>query len=62
MQEFTMNQLKNSMNSVVVHPVPLFASSWVALFYLLRTSFMKSGSESEAESKIDGKGVDDTRH
>ena len=57
-----MNQLKNSMNSVVVQPVPLFASSWVALFYLLRTSFMKSSNETGNETKHDNDGVDNTRH
>lgn len=44
MQEYIMNQVKNNMNSAVVQPVPLFASSWVALFCYFRNSLATAGA------------------
>ena len=49
MQDITMNELKNSMSGAIPRPVPLFASSWVALFCLLRSSFVKGRSKTETE-------------
>ena len=62
MQELTMNQVKNSMNGVLVHPIPLFASSWVALFCLLRSNLAKSRSEPGAEIEHENAGKIKTRH
>ena len=44
-----MNELKNSMRGAIPRPVPLFASSWVALFCLLRSSFVKGRSKTETD-------------
>ncbi|NND45734.1 MAG: hypothetical protein HKN58_10445 [Xanthomonadales bacterium] len=33
-----MNEVKNGANSVAAQPVPLFASSWIALYSFLRSS------------------------
>ncbi len=61
-----MNQLKDSMSGVIVHSETLFASSWVALYCLLRNSFEKGHSETEAKTEHDGAGdnaaIDGTRH
>ncbi len=62
MQEITMNELKNSMTRTDVQPEPLFASSWVALYCLLRNSFAKSRSETGTQAEKDSTGVDPTRH
>ena len=62
MQEITMNQLKNNMTDGAAHPVPLFASSWVALYCLLRNSLAKSRSEANAKVENDNTGVNSNKH
>jgi hypothetical protein len=62
MRELTMNEMKDSMTGVDVHPVPLFASSWVALFCLLRSNFAKSRNEADAAIDPDRTGSGDTQH
>jgi hypothetical protein len=62
MQELTMNQYKNSMNGVTVHPVPLFASSWVALFCFLRNSLAKGRDETVNEADEQHTEGVETRH
>ena len=62
MQELTMNEFKNGMSGVTVHPVPLFASSWVALFCFLRSSLAKGRDESVSEIGDKHTEVDETRH
>jgi hypothetical protein len=39
-----MNQVKQRTESEMVNEFPLFASSWVALFHLLRENFTKGGA------------------
>jgi hypothetical protein len=38
-----MNQISNSANSVAAQPVQLFASSWIALFLMIRSSIAGTG-------------------
>ncbi len=47
-----MNQLKNSTSGEIVHPEPLFASIWVALYCYFRNSLDKdrAGRDSPADS------------
>lgn len=42
-ETMNINEVKQSADSVAVRPVPLFASSWVALF-----SFLRSNLQGEA--------------
>lgn len=46
-----MNQSKNSFSGVTVHPIPLFASSWVALFCLLRNNLVNYQAKSESATE-----------
>ena len=48
-----MNHLKDRMTGGVVNPAPLFASSWVALYCLLRNSLAKSRQEASARVEND---------
>ncbi|MFT5139435.1 MAG: hypothetical protein ACI9H8_001359 [Lysobacterales bacterium] len=56
-----MNEVKDRMTGVVVHPVPLFASSWVALFCLLRTSFVNGRNEAKDAAEPNQSRSGDTR-
>ena len=41
-----MNQLDDSANALAANPMPLFASSWVALFFAIRHSInSRSGGQ-----------------
>jgi hypothetical protein len=63
MQEFMMNQSKDSVTGVIVHPVPLFASSWIALFCFLKDSLGQSRMDTEQPAEKDRKGgTGHTRH
>jgi len=62
MQELTMNQTKNSFSGVTVHPIPLFASSWVALFCLLRNNLVKYQAKSGSDSEQHDARYINTRH
>jgi hypothetical protein len=62
MQELTMNQTKNSFSGVTVHPIPLFASSWVALFCLLRSSLVNYQAKSESDTEQREAGDINTKH
>jgi hypothetical protein len=57
-----MNQVKDSLSGVNVHPVPLFASSWVALFTLLRSNFVKGRHETSADIKDDDVSTGSAQH
>jgi len=48
-----MNQAKNRMTDVMAQPVPLFASTWVALYCLLRNSLGKGGDAADPHTEID---------
>lgn len=43
-----MNQFKDSTDSVISRPVPLFGSTWMALYYFLRNR--KAGQHDEAQA------------
>ena len=43
-----MNQCNQRTDGMITHEVPLFASSWVALFVYLRESFIKDGTDDSA--------------
>ncbi len=43
-----MNQLKSGVSGVIVHPVPLFASIWVALYCYFRNFLDKDRAEGES--------------
>jgi hypothetical protein len=62
MQELTMNQAKDSFTSVRVNPEPLFASSWVALYSLLRRNFANGRNETETETENEQAGTGDMQH
>lgn len=47
-----MNQTKSRMTDVMVHSVPLFASSWVALFSLIRNNLGKE--RDDADPQLEG--------
>jgi hypothetical protein len=51
MQDYIMNQAKNNMNTALVQPVPLFASSWVALFCYLKDSLANSRLAAQSAAK-----------
>ena len=57
-----MNQAKNRMTDVMVHPVPLFASTWVALYCLLRNSLVKPRDVADPHAEIDKIDADFTEH
>jgi hypothetical protein len=42
------DQLKNSTDGVISRPVPLFGSSWMALYYFLRNRLAGQDSEVQA--------------
>ena len=46
-----MNQSNHSINGVVARPVPLFASSWVALYCYLRNFLNKDHAQRDAPAK-----------
>ena len=48
-----MNQTKNRMTDVMVRPVPMFASTWVALYCLLRKSLGKPRDAADPHAEID---------
>lgn len=57
-----MNQAKDSFSGVAVHSVPLFASSWIALFSLLRNNLANYQAKSDTgteQRKAQGR---NTRH
>lgn len=41
-----MNGYKTDSNGAMANPIPLFASSWLALFYLLRKNFSERRTHS----------------
>lgn len=41
-----MNRYKTESNGAVANPMPLFSSSWLALFYLLRKNFNERRTDS----------------
>ena len=43
-----MNQLKSGVSGVNVHPVPLFASIWVALYCYIRNILDKDRAKGES--------------
>jgi len=45
-----MNESNNGADSVAAYRVPLFASSWVALYCLLRSSLLGEPEADQAES------------
>lgn len=45
----SMNESNNRANSVAARRVPLFASSWVALYCLLRSSLLGEPETDQAE-------------
>jgi hypothetical protein len=52
-----MNRYKTESNGAVVNPIPLFSSSWLALFYLLRKNFNErrghsTTSEGSSQRKV----------
>ena len=51
MQELTMNEAKNSFSGVTARPVPLFASSWMALFSLLRNNLVNHQAKSDTDTE-----------
>ena len=46
-----MNQAKNSFSGAAEHPEPLFASSWMALYSLLRDNLGKHQDKSESDTE-----------
>ena len=48
-----MNQTKNRMTDVMVQHVPMFASTWVAMYCLLRNSLGKQSDATNPHAKID---------
>jgi hypothetical protein len=46
----SMNESNNGADSVAAYRVPLFASSWVALYCLLRSSLLGEPKADQAES------------
>ena len=47
-KDHEMNQVKNNMTDTMVQTVPLFSSSWVALFCILRNSLATSRLQAAA--------------
>lgn len=52
-ETMNINEVKQSADSVAVHPVPLFASSWVALFSFLRSNLLGEAGAGAPESTDD---------
>jgi hypothetical protein len=46
-----MNQYETDNNGTLVDPTPLFASVWLALFYVLRKSFTERRLAAEMNKK-----------
>ncbi len=46
-----MSRYKTNPNGTMVDAAPLFASSWLALFYVLRNSFIERRSVGESDDK-----------
>lgn len=44
-----MNQLKDNTDGVISRPVPLFGSSWMALYYFLRNRLAGQHDKSQAD-------------
>jgi hypothetical protein len=57
-----MNYCNQRTESPVVHDFPLFASSWVALFMLLRENLHKAGARGALANRSDRTGCADRRH
>jgi hypothetical protein len=47
-ESMNVNEVKNGADSVAARPVPLFASSWIALYSFLRSSLASQGAEDSA--------------
>ena len=53
-----MNTCKTNAEAVIASPAPLFASSWMALFDVLRNSLAKERRESTVSVHAPGAGTD----
>jgi len=49
--EINMNQYDTNSEVALVDPVPLFASSWLALFSILRESFNERREQAKADKR-----------
>jgi len=59
-----MGQLKNSTTGAAIQPVPLFASSWVALFRHFQENLGKKREDDDqiATEEVDGRDGNVSRH
>lgn len=57
-----MNQIKHSISGVIVHPVPLFASSWVALYCYIRNILDKDRTQGDSPAEAPQTEVEHTTH
>ncbi len=57
-----MNNCKTSAEAAITVPAPLFASSWMALFDVLRNSLIKERRESHVSVNVPGGGTDCSGH
>lgn len=63
MQDYMMGQLKNSTTGASVQPIPLFSSSWVALYHYFRQSLDRKREGQHARYAGDhARRRDETRH
>lgn len=59
-----MGQMKSFSTGAAVHPVPLFASSWVALYRYLRQNFGRNRKRADTatDKQCPDRTGSDTRH
>lgn len=60
-ETMNMNEVKHSAKRVAARPAPLFASSWLALFSLLRSSLLGEPGAASSESAENDAG-DSSKH
>ncbi len=57
-----MNRCKHNISGVIVDPVPLFASSWVALYCYIRNILDKARTQGDSPAEYPQTEVEHTKH
>lgn len=57
-----MNRFKHNIGGVIVHPAPLFASSWVALYCYIRNILDKARTQGDSPAEYPQTEVEHSKH